>query len=800
MPGPTVYTRLPEDEPGHRGEVQFAKHLVDLTDESTHLWFSVDYLPGVTDLDLLLCHQRAGFFCVEVKAFALDAIREYSAAHMVVAGRSGSKHPLKQARRAQLKLVEYLKAVRVSPPFFYTIAAFPKIGRSAFLQRFGGASAVQLQAAGMLFAEDLVSEEAMAARLMQIQRRPPFGAAPQYPRAPRHDEIRAVAEAIDPAGSPTASRSDLERSAVLRVPVTKTSRRQNRLASYIEPGTRQPTVFHGYPGTGKTYYLLRIALEHAKAGRSVLFLCFNKVLASDIRRMLSTTGFPKEVARRIDVAHAWALRGRYSDAYVDGDDGVLGELPSIFADQTPLEEYGTVCVDEAQDLPEWAFRLVDWHAESGAEWFLANGPGQELYAREPCPYMSQLMRKAFERGTVERLRRVYRTAQVDFLVAQGLYEHAPDVVRIPRWVADHPLPSPKKVRGEEMEALFDTPLDAEFDSLGALPAVVEIPRWSEALAQTDRDLRRSRIREVLRGELAEAAAAGRPGDVAVLLRHVKQPSDADDARAVLADLQVPYIDQIDSKNRDLLLPAGHVRLVSFVSARGIEAHRTVLLGFDDLGDGSADALRDSRNQAYIALSRAKAGTTVITRPHRRGPLSAFLVDLVNAYSTSRQAHVHVSPAASRLPRVATVVWQTGTVARIVEDRGFGFIQSTQGSEVFFHRSSLLGVDFEAAVGRTVHFVAIDADRGDQATIVAHQRPTAHGSDPQPGYEAAFVSEPVGGRGFGFLLVPTLAKRVFFHVNQVAGGQAQLGVGDRVDVLIDDRDVAKPRASLVAPRG
>lgn len=798
MAGPQVHTSMPEDEPEHHGEFVFAKKLVALADDRFHLWFGVDYLPGVTDLDLLLCAEPVGFFAVELKAFSIDAIEEYSATNMSVARRMGTKHPLKQARRAQLKLVEFLRAVRVSPPFIFTTAAFPRITRADFLDRFGGTPAVRLQAEGMIFAEDLVSAAALVERLVHLRANPPFGAAPQLLRAPSAAEIRAVSDAIDPSGKPTATPADRARSAVLREPVRRTSGRAARLARYVEPGQRPPTVFRGYPGTGKTFYLLRIALEHARAGRSVLFLCFNRVLASDIRRMLATTDFPKDVVSRVDVTHAWAFRGRYSTTYVDGDEGVLNELPMVYAAQSPLDEYGTVCIDEAQDLPEWAFRLVKWHTARETEWFVAHGPGQELYAASPAPYMRELLDVATTSKTVEQLKRVYRTAHVDFLVAQGVYERAPELASAETWVHERPLPAPQSPEEVDQQgALFDAPLDTEFEAAGTLPTIVEVPRWTEELAPSDKDLRRAALTRVMMAELSKAADEGRAGDVAVLLRNVRRKDDADDVRWVLNQLNVPFVDQIDQSNRDLLLPAGHVRLVSFKSARGIEAHRTVLVGFDDLHGDEGPLLRDSRNQAYIALSRAKVSTTVLTRPHRRGAFSDFLVELVARYAKQDPRPTTHEPVRPRRTSVAD--WTPGVVDRIVEDGGYGFIRDQEGVDTFFHMSALLGLEFDSLPGESVLFTSVQAERGRQATVVSRHVPAGSSLDPQPGYDAGFVSVPVGGRGFGFLLVPTSTRRVFFHVNQIADGSIALKVGDRVDVLVDRADDAKPRATLVAPR-
>jgi CspA family cold shock protein len=63
---------------------------------------------------------------------------------------------------------------------------------------------------------------------------------------------------------------------------------------------------------------------------------------------------------------------------------------------------------------------------------------------------------------------------------------------------------------------------------------------------------------------------------------------------------------------------------------------------------------------------------------------------------------------------------TGTVKKVVADRGFGFITSEDGQEYFFHRS---GVDssltFEdIALGQSVSF---DIERSDKGPRAGHVR-------------------------------------------------------------------------------
>ena len=39
--------------------------------------------------------------------------------------------------------------------------------------------------------------------------------------------------------------------------------------------------------------------------------------------------------------------------------------------------------------------------------------------------------------------------------------------------------------------------------------------------------------------------------------------------------------------------------------------------------------------------------------------------------------------------------QSGTIKKLIRDRGFGFISSEDGTEIFFHRNSIVDGDFDA---------------------------------------------------------------------------------------------------------
>lgn len=62
---------------------------------------------------------------------------------------------------------------------------------------------------------------------------------------------------------------------------------------------------------------------------------------------------------------------------------------------------------------------------------------------------------------------------------------------------------------------------------------------------------------------------------------------------------------------------------------------------------------------------------------------------------------------------------TGTVKRVISDRGFGFIADTEGKEYFFHRDGLATpTDFERlAGGESVSFETERGPKGDRAVRV-----------------------------------------------------------------------------------
>jgi len=63
---------------------------------------------------------------------------------------------------------------------------------------------------------------------------------------------------------------------------------------------------------------------------------------------------------------------------------------------------------------------------------------------------------------------------------------------------------------------------------------------------------------------------------------------------------------------------------------------------------------------------------------------------------------------------------SGTIKRVIRDRGFGFIRSADGQEVFFHRSVLQGLSFDTMKeGESVEF---ELERGEKGPRAVNVRP------------------------------------------------------------------------------
>jgi cold shock CspA family protein len=66
------------------------------------------------------------------------------------------------------------------------------------------------------------------------------------------------------------------------------------------------------------------------------------------------------------------------------------------------------------------------------------------------------------------------------------------------------------------------------------------------------------------------------------------------------------------------------------------------------------------------------------------------------------------------------VYMQGTIRKVIRDRGFGFIRDADGKEIFFHRSSLQRLSFDALMERDA--VEFDPERTEKRPRAVSVRP------------------------------------------------------------------------------
>jgi CspA family cold shock protein len=70
------------------------------------------------------------------------------------------------------------------------------------------------------------------------------------------------------------------------------------------------------------------------------------------------------------------------------------------------------------------------------------------------------------------------------------------------------------------------------------------------------------------------------------------------------------------------------------------------------------------------------------------------------------------------PHVKGTIMPSGTIARLLIDKGFGFIRDESGVEHFFHRSAVRGAVFELLrEGQRVEFSVEESPKGPRAADV-----------------------------------------------------------------------------------
>jgi hypothetical protein len=623
-----IHTDLPEDLPGHHGEYIVGQTLKNFSDPGLELWFGVDYIAGVPELDLILFDKRAGIFLIEIKSMSHNSITEFTQSTFKVAGQD-KIHPIPQVRTGSIKLRDHLRRSQSVPnkfkiPFIQTTIFWSEITRSQWKNKFND-PAINSLAEMCLFKDDLVSYDLFLKSLQKLWEYPVLGiTTPPHARS-EHGDMQDFRKAL----LPSAHKIEIPKS--MTNEITKPSRETKKITDMFEVAKTYKVSIQGAPGTGKTTFLREIALKNLSAGAKVLSVCFNKVLAADQKREYQFLREKKENYGFIDVFSFWALFkelghvGGY-DKWENVVENVSNYLES--EDGKNFVKYDVILIDESQDLPDYFFKVIELIARPAASWFVAYGKGQETYNFSNLEsHPSKWLNDFLSQSQVIQRKRSFRNSTRAFLLAQVIWEKYPDFQKAKDWLSD-------KLLGNSRN-------DDQFE-LDLGPSTMNNDLRIEILPTGNK--REAFIRYLILAALEEAKQADRGGDllVAVIKPNSQKNNEGEFVihseynlvkkvlMSITETLNLDFLDLVPEEPRDVVPNKGAIRLVTLQSIRGLSASHVIIFDLPQLENWlnlkSVQIKPPLVNLTYIALSRSKSSTVVVLDGARESQLEKFLLN------------------------------------------------------------------------------------------------------------------------------------------------------------------------------
>jgi hypothetical protein len=134
----------------------------------------------------------------------------------------------------------------------------------------------------------------------------------------------------------------------------------------------------GTAGSGKTQLALQVLRDAIDAGRSPLYVCYNRPLADHIARLAPAACLVAtyhQLCERVCRAAGMAIDFSHADVFRALEDGMAN------APGAPGWRFDELIIDEGQDfLPEWRAPLLAMLRPEGRAWWLED-PYQNLYDR-----------------------------------------------------------------------------------------------------------------------------------------------------------------------------------------------------------------------------------------------------------------------------------------------------------------------------------------------------------------------------------------------------------------------------------
>ncbi|WP_162601245.1 nuclease-related domain-containing DEAD/DEAH box helicase [Occallatibacter savannae] len=610
-------------------EYPFAELLQKLSvppENEIHAWFT--QILGTPDIDAVVVAKNIGLFVIELKNWSLGAIHEIHGAEVIKIDENVKKSTTKPPWQQAYDAMDVFSARMVNYPacngvWFSSVASLFRIYRESFLRKFKqhctAPGALELIANGVIFADDLLSGRAFLDRLKISKHNPVYRRKPNRSRdlLSRYgvDLVRAVESYINfkaiPSESPTPS--DKKRLALIE-------EEEERDLSRCD--LTKDILCWGYAGTGKTVLALQSALRKKGA---TLFTCFNKVLATDIRRLTSFSPVYRELP--IEVYHTYDLidtcearlgilfESRNSNETMSHWAGrrVKRILEKDASDPRLSSIWNHVIVDESQDLEDCAWLLIERICSSQTTMFVIDGKKQQLYRSDRSHFLQSFPSRIPDKNRREK-RRVFRTTSESFLLAQLFVECFPLADRAERMWKERFLEQYHRAR--ESEAIEQSHFDFDLPrGKGSAPKLRNVAKsYPDGATGGIASFVASLLKQASQGL---EGVSGIPSDILILVPFSNsdltknRPDWKEIAISACRTLGMEYVDYSISQNREIPHSPNEVRICTFHSCRGIEGYYSLVLGFESLCEAANQVNVFAQNLGYITLTRAVFDTDIV---------------------------------------------------------------------------------------------------------------------------------------------------------------------------------------------
>jgi DNA replication protein DnaC len=584
-------------------ERRVQRRIEGLSDDSMHLFPSIRR-GWINDTDLLLVDMEAGAFVIEIKCNRLHKIRHYNVSQMEIETDEGIKSDRSataQALTCQRQIVEYLKRYDKPFPFMVAVVLWENISRADWLNKFPDEELAE----NMLFQDDVKLDlDVFRHRLSDIYRArvEKFN---QRQRV-REIELQTIVTSFQNNQKTPRSPSDIEK-------LRKFEHECERASFEAIPNNAMgKIVFKGVPGTGKTWKMLAAARRYAEQGKHVLFLCYNLVLRADIQRMMEAWNRP-EVTNYITVNAiydhlAFMNEQAGCNIVLEGQDyPKFGQdvCDAIRKKNIDWLKYDLMLIDESQDMVEHIQMIIDECTSTSTVLVASIGVGQELYTDAPPTWLTRFEADA----TLVACSKIYRTTAQTFVAAQILNESdvrggvlTADIVRIANGRCTGVTDKVEMMR-----------------EAGTCPLL-------EYTSGDDSD--HDQMHQLVTAALERLDVNDCASDILFLVPS-KRCLAYQNLVKYLSDTAIPYIDLLDEDNRLRTPKINQVRISTYFSSRGVEAHYVYLMGLDYMQENiGRQRNRDTcRQQLYIGITRAVRQAYIVATTPITGTLTKLMLDV-----------------------------------------------------------------------------------------------------------------------------------------------------------------------------